>query len=146
MGAVLVGADHTEEGQAAIHAGIEEALRRDAELVLAHHVRVGADDQVLVRRQQGEALLARAEALAEDGGVPHRRVLEVGSQSAASVLLDLAATEDVEVIVIGTRRRSRVGKALMGGDAQQVIIAAPCQVLCVKADQEADHGETSSRR
>jgi nucleotide-binding universal stress UspA family protein len=134
VGSVLVGVDFTTEGEAALDAGIEEAARRQALLVLVHHVRLAPEEQhVMERREQGERLLARAGEQAAAAGVEFRTELELGPASAGSVLLDKADELDADVIVVGTRRRSRVGKALMGSDAQQVILNAACQVLCVKA-------------
>jgi len=133
MGAIVVGVDYTGESQAALEAGIEEAVRREATLVLVHHVHLGGTPEPVAEWQRhGEALLARAEAQAAAAGVGTRRVLELGTQSVASVILDAADAPEVELIVIGSRKRTRVGKALMGSDAQQVIMGAEVPVLCVK--------------
>ncbi len=133
MATIIVGVDYTGEAHAALDAAIEEAKRRDAELLLVHHVRIGLqDDPILEWRERGAKLLDRAESVATAAGVTVRRQLEFGTQTAASAILDAAESSDAELIVIGTRKRSRVGKALMGSDAQLVIIGASAQVLCVK--------------
>ncbi len=46
----------------------------------------------------------------------------------------LAAAEEcaADVIVVGVRHRSPVGKLLLGSVAQRVILDAPCPVLAVK--------------
>jgi nucleotide-binding universal stress UspA family protein len=38
-----------------------------------------------------------------------------------------------ELCVIGIRRRTAVGKMLMGSNAHRILMAAPCPVLAVKA-------------
>jgi nucleotide-binding universal stress UspA family protein len=53
--------------------------------------------------------------------------------SAVEDLLDTAQELDVEAIVVGVRRRSAVGKLIMGSQAQRLILDAPMPVLTVKA-------------
>ncbi len=53
---------------------------------------------------------------------------------AADFMIDASYEEDVELIVIGVRRRSPVGKLFLGSTAQRVILEAGCPVTAVKAD------------
>jgi nucleotide-binding universal stress UspA family protein len=48
-------------------------------------------------------------------------------------LIEVADKENAALIVIGLRRRSPVGKLLMGSNAQEILLRAPCPVLAVKA-------------
>ena len=52
----------------------------------------------------------------------------------AEEIVRVADEVDAELLVIGLRRRTPVGKMIMGSVAQQVLIDAPCPVLAVKAD------------
>ena len=47
-------------------------------------------------------------------------------------LMAAAAELDADLIVIGIRRRSPVGKLLLGSNAQDIILHADCPVLAVK--------------
>jgi nucleotide-binding universal stress UspA family protein len=49
-------------------------------------------------------------------------------------MIDASYEVDVELIVIGVRRRSPVGKLFLGSTAQRVILEAGCPVTAVKAD------------
>ena len=51
----------------------------------------------------------------------------------ADVILDTAREHGAELIVLGIRRRSPVGKIIMASTAQRVLLESPCPVLCVKA-------------
>ena len=52
----------------------------------------------------------------------------------AEDLISLAETNSADLLVIGLRRRSPVGKLILGSNAQRILLDAPCPVLAVKAD------------
>ena len=47
-------------------------------------------------------------------------------------LVQFATDNEIDEIVIGVRRRSKVGKLLFGSNAQYIILQAPCPVVSVK--------------
>jgi nucleotide-binding universal stress UspA family protein len=55
-----------------------------------------------------------------------------GVENTASTILELAKNADAELLVIGARRRSPVGKALLGSVTQTLILDADIPVLVVK--------------
>ncbi|WP_114560862.1 universal stress protein [Desertihabitans aurantiacus] len=111
---VLVGTNDSPEGRAALRAGAEEARRRGAELVWLN-VGPRAVDPSWV----------------PDGA---REVVRPEHQDPEAALIDAASYEHAEVLVIGVRRRSPVGKFLMGSLVQRVILDSTVPVLAVKAD------------
>ena len=50
----------------------------------------------------------------------------------AEDLISIAETSDAALIVIGLRRRTPVGKLILGSNAQRILLDAPCPVLAVK--------------
>lgn len=54
---------------------------------------------------------------------------KVIAAAAASEVLRVAEERDADLIVAGLTKRSRVGKALMGSDAQRLLLGAECAVL-----------------
>ena len=133
---IVVGYVDTAEGHAALAAAREETQRRGAPLVVVVSERTAhlAPDQVAARERSVAAL---ADALA---GTDHEiRVLGATGDVAddiVSVALDVSA----ELVVLGLRPRSPVGKLILGSNAQRVLIDAPCPVLTVKPAPPAPRG------
>ena len=100
-----------------------------AALHLVTLVRIGNDGDEPGRLRNAEKRLEkRAEGLRTLGyEVTHETGLVVAA--AAVDLLRIAEQRSSELIVIGLAKRSRVGKALMGSDAQRVLLGAGCPVL-----------------
>ena len=71
-----------------------------------------------------------------DAGVEHEVRQLVRGMDPADDLVNVATEVSAEFIVIGLRRRSPVGKLILGSNAQRVLLDAPCPVLAVKADED----------
>jgi len=57
----------------------------------------------------------------------------VRGRDAADEVLQAAEDARADLVVIGLRHRSPVGKLLLGSTAQRVLLDARCPVLAVKA-------------
>lgn len=128
---VVVGFVATVEGEAALTRAIQEAQLRETNLVVVSSHRGGSDfdgeDSSRVDAQS-EEISRRLEQAGVDFEV---RTLVRGFEPAED-LISLAETTDADLIVIGLRRRSPVGKLLLGSNAQRILMDAPCAVLAVK--------------
>ncbi|MHB1290322.1 universal stress protein [Georgenia sp.] len=124
---IVVGYVPTNEGEAALAAAVTEARRRGSRLVV-----------VLVRRARGEqhaTFEAEADALRDrldDQDVAYEVRQLRRSDDLADDLVTTAAEVEAELIVIGLRRRSPVGKLILGSNAQRILLDAACPVLAVK--------------
>lgn len=116
---IVVGYSSRPEGRAALRRALAEAALRDAELVVLH----GPEDDL----DELAADLATA-------GVRHRLKAMQAANDAGEDLVELADETGAAFIVIGLRRRSPVGKLLLGSNAQRVMLDASCPVLAVKAE------------
>jgi nucleotide-binding universal stress UspA family protein len=132
MGTIVVGYVPKPEGKAALRRAAEEAKLRDSRLVVVNSHRGGRefdrDDAI-----ESEAQLAEVKSELEAHGLPHDVRQLVRGMDPAEDLVNVAAEVDAELIVIGLRRRSPVGKLILGSNAQRVLLDAPCPVLAVKA-------------
>ncbi len=126
---VLVGFAPTPEGEAAFAAGLEEAARRGEDLLLLNSPRSGAPVSADVAPpERVEQLAKRAQA----AGVRLDVRQDAHSGDLADEVVRVAEQADASVIVIGLRRRSAVGKLLMGSNAQRILLDADRPVLAVK--------------
>ena len=128
---MVVGFIRTAEGDAAVDAAVEEVRRRGGRLFVVHSAKGGDQDAetVIADRDALEALEGRLRATGVEVVV---RDFARGNDPAED-LVDVADTERAALIVIGLRRRSPVGKLLLGSNAQQILLKADCPVLAVKA-------------
>ena len=126
---VVVGYTPTPLGRNVLEAAVEEASRRESDLVLVNSA-TGASyaDKGLAP----VAALDEAVAHAAAQGVSARVHQAADALAPAQTLLDEAARVGADLIVIGVRSRSRTGKFLLGSTAQTVLLNAPCNVLAVR--------------
>jgi len=123
---VLVGWSGTGEGAAALERGAAEALLRDLPLAVL---------DLSTRDDAGEAARrAVSELRAAPSSVEVLRRPE--HQDPVDALLDAVPGAGAALVVIGTRRRSPVGKFLLGSTAQRIILGSDAPVLVVKAGRE----------
>jgi len=64
--------------------------------------------------------------------IPCEAQASVSYQSPGEDLVNYAKDNNIDEIIIGVRRRSKVGKLVFGSTAQYVILEAPCPVVAVK--------------
>ena len=121
----------TPEGAAALDAAVEEAKRRDTDVVVVSIPRPAAalSDGPFTEEQDLDAVIDR---LASAGVSARLEVLATGTEPAPGII-EIAEATSAEVVVLGLRRRSPVGKLLLGSTAQALLLGLECPVLAVKA-------------
>ena len=134
MGTIVVGYVPKPEGKAALHRAAEEARLRNSRLVVVNSHRGGREfdsgDAI-----ESEAQLEEVKNELREAGVEHEVRQLVRGMDPAEDLVNVATEVGAEFIVIGLRRRSPVGKLILGSNAQRVLLDAPCPVLAVKAGE-----------
>ena len=132
MGTVVVGYVPKPEGEAALAAGINEAKLRGSTLIVVNSHRGGQEFDGSAA-QAAESDMAGIKATLDAAGVDHDIRQLVRGFEPAEDLISIAEANSAELLVIGLRRRSPVGKLILGSNAQRVLLDAPCPLLAVKA-------------
>jgi nucleotide-binding universal stress UspA family protein len=127
---IVVGYVPKPEGRAALQRAVDEARLRGQSLVI-------------VNASRGDAYLDTSYAPVQDveivkgqldsSGVGYQLRQLVGGHEPADEVLNVAKEVDADLIVIGLRRRTPVGKLILGSTAQRILLGATCSVLAVKA-------------
>jgi nucleotide-binding universal stress UspA family protein len=125
---IVVGWMPDDYGEAALARAVEEARLRSGRVVVVNATR---GDALVDDRYADDEQLARltGELVGSGVDVDVRRSMgaDVGDQ-----VLAVAAEVSADLVVIGLRRRSPVGKLIMGSVAQRILLGADCAVLAVK--------------
>ncbi|MDN5795250.1 MAG: universal stress protein [Intrasporangium sp.] len=131
--AIVVGYVATKEGRAALKRAAEECVLRKTKLIVISSHRGGRDFDA-TEATRFEAELSRVQQVLEEQGLEHEVRQLVRGNDPAEDLISVAEQEKATFIVIGLRRRSPVGKLILGSNAQRILLDASCPVLAVKAD------------
>jgi nucleotide-binding universal stress UspA family protein len=127
---VLLAYIRTPEGDAALGVAVEEARRRLTRAVVVNVTR--PPEKVESPFSTEQSLDAVAATFAAAGVEVDVRQLPAGTDPADGVLA-VAAETAPEVVVIGLRRRTAVGKLIVGSTSQRILLGVDCPVLAVKA-------------
>ncbi|HET6367884.1 MAG TPA: universal stress protein [Pseudomonadales bacterium] len=84
-------------------------------------------------RQWVAEALDKTATQAKDKGVTVRPVMLTGSP--AQEIVDLARSEQADLVIMGTHGRGGMSRVLLGSVADRVIRLAPCPVLTVRTPE-----------
>ncbi len=79
-----------------------------------------------------ESKLEKIKTSFKTDDIPCESKASVTFQSPGEDLVEFAKNNDIDEIIIGVRKKSKVGKLVFGSTAQYVILKAPCPVVAVK--------------
>jgi nucleotide-binding universal stress UspA family protein len=141
---VLVATDFSEPSDAALAYGREFARTFNAQLVV-----LNVTDNVMARAFAGDGYVFSDPALQQDIETAARKRLDallsdedreqlraeavvLASNTPPAAIVEYAAENNVDLIVMGTHGRGAVAHLLMGSVAERVVRTAPCPVLTVR--------------
>lgn len=129
-GTVVVGYIPSPEGIAAFECAKEEAILRGWRMVVVNTGQSGNfSSSTFATPQDIDAI----DAELNTAGIAHEVVQPTGGLAPADEILRIADEVAADLIVIGIRHRTPVGKLFMGSTSQQVLLDASCPVFAVKA-------------
>lgn len=133
---VVVAYQPSANGRVTIHEAAKEASMRRTALSVVH-VTEGVDVD-MIEKQKGRLHDEIAKILDEVdlAGIEWTLNVTTGVE-VAEALLDHVDGADVELLVIGARRRSRVGKLIMGSVTQSILLRAEPPVLVAKGSHRS---------
>jgi nucleotide-binding universal stress UspA family protein len=117
---ILVGTDFSESGEAAVGVAARYARALHAPLHVLH----------VFGAQEVEVARLLADAAAEAGTDGPVTVAATGGDPAEEILR-YASEHSIDLIVVGTQRRTAVSRLVLGSVAERVVRGARCPVLVV---------------
>lgn len=128
---ILVGYDDSKAAESAL----DMAQKHGQVFNATVHVMMSLEQSAALKKEdidKAESRLVKIEKRFKTGDVACEIHTSVSYQSPGEDLIRFAKENDIDEIIVGVRRRSKVGKLVTGSTAQYVILNAPCPVLSVK--------------
>jgi nucleotide-binding universal stress UspA family protein len=130
LSTIVVGYLPTAEGSAALEHAKRWAVANNARVLVVNTGRHGDYSHPnFATAHDVDAIDAELSA----AGLTHEVLQPTDGRPAAEAILTVASMHAADLIVIGMRRRTPVGKLITGSTAQQILLDAACPVLTVKA-------------
>ena len=128
---ILVGYDGSNVSKEVIAIAEKHVDAFKAEIILVHSM-VGGPEVPRKDFEDAENNLDYEKNILLDKKIPCKSIVSVRGLEAGEDLVQLADEHKVDEIIIGVRRRSKVGKLIFGSTAQYVVLNASCPVVTVK--------------
>jgi nucleotide-binding universal stress UspA family protein len=128
---IIVGYDMTDPAEKAFNTAFEYAKGMQAKLILVASL-VGGTKENVEEINAFEKGLRIAHQKATQSGIGCEKHLLMRGNAPGEDLVLYARENKADLIVIGVKKRSKVGKLMFGSTAQYVILESDCPVLAVK--------------
>lgn len=128
---ILVGYDGSNSAKDALALAKTHATAFDAQVIIVSSLTGGSVTHA-VEVEHATEDLEFAKKMFDQEGIACETKLLVRGMTPGEDLVEYANENGIDEIIIGIKRRSKVGKLLFGSNAQYVIIKAPCPVVTIK--------------
>ena len=131
MKKIVVGYDGSNTSKAALDLARECAEAFSAKVYVIYSL-VGGSETKVEEIKEAEGDLEYVQTYYDKEKIPCETHLLIRGLVPGEDIVQFAKDNAVDLIVLGVRRRSKVGKLMFGSTAQYVILESPCPVLTVK--------------
>jgi len=128
---ILVGYDGSNSAKDALKLAKDHAVALNAKVDVVTSMEEAKNSQYDDVRQ-AELGLEYAKALLEENNIHCETHLLIRGLSPGEDLVRFSEDNQISEVIVGVRRRSKVGKLLMGSTAQHVILNARCPVVTIQ--------------
>jgi nucleotide-binding universal stress UspA family protein len=128
---IIVGYDGTDTAKAALALAKAHAKAFGAKICVVESL-VGGNETKVEEIKAAEDNLEYAKQFIESDNISCETHLLIRGVVPGEDIVQFAKDNQAEEIIVGVRKRSKVGKLMFGSTAQYVILEAPCPVVTVK--------------
>ncbi len=129
---IMVCYDGSEVAKEALELAKTHAKAFDGKVFLVRSIEGGADIPKRNFDVAENELSNAVKTLLNTDDIPSEPHLLVRGLTPGEDLVRFANEHQIDEIIVGVRRRSKVGKLLFGSTAQYVILEASCPVVAIK--------------
>ena len=133
---ILVGVDGSEYSDKAFEYAVSMIQNHKQQLLIVHIIEnlgnIGYSNFNQLK-QDSQIILQKYRTNAERKGLKSSiKIIEDQGNSPAEKILDIAETEKVDIIIVGTKGRKPLEQFLLGSNSYKVVHYSKCTVIIVK--------------
>ena len=128
---ILVGYDGTDSSKSTIEVVRVHAKAHNAKVFVIKSHKTGTKDES-ESIDASEKVLDEAKNIFETDNIECETHLIIRGNSPGEDLVEFAEKNKVDLVFVGVKMKSKVGKLIFSSNAQHVVINAPCPVVTVK--------------
>ena len=129
---ILVGYDHSNLSKEVLKHACERARAFGASIDVVFAMAENRELKYPDIKKAEDKIQREAQNILTKNKIPHETHLVITNLNPGEELVEFAKQNKINEIIIGVRRRSKVGKVFFGSTAQHVILNAPCPVVAIK--------------
>lgn len=128
---ILVCYDGSTDDETLLEMAQKHAKAFDAKVYVLT-VLTGGDVDQLHNTEQAKKDLEKVQNYFQDNNISAETKMIFGDTSAGECVVDFAQEKEIDEIIIGIRKKPKIGKFFFGSTAQHVILEASCTIVTVK--------------